>query len=508
MNADPHVSPSDSLSKSEIDHSIRRGTRAVIATQILAQIFSLIVLAVAYRLISQQDFGVLGMVVPLMMLLRILATQGLNVATVQEAKLTDGQLSSLFWSNLALATFAGLATAACGPWLAILFKTPQVAPVSFALAGTAVVAGLGSQHQAIMERGLALSSLAIIRLIGLLCGGVTAIVLACLNQGIWALVVQQYIELLVIAVLVWAVHPWRPTWPWRGDAIGGLLKFGGYYSMSNIMFYISRNTDKWLLSILLGSTAEGRAIVGMYTQAFNQMMKPVFLLTTPLASVMLPGLSRAKNDIASFRELATRFYRLIAVAIFPVAIGLFIVSADAFEILGGPQWRTAGVMLSALSLTVLAQGLINISGSLLAAKGRADFLFVASVVTAVILTIGCWAGYSIAIRSGGGPIAGAIGMAWSYSIVSVCVLCIPYLLACFRIVDLPAAAIFRSLMPSLLPALAMGIVVGCCSAWLQTFESLPITFRLAATVTVGVVVYFILARGEIRQSWQTLSHKR
>ena len=84
--------------------SMRGGTRNVLAGQLVSQLVSLGALAALYRLLTPDDFGLLGMAVPLVMLPRMLTTLGLSVATVQRARLDDRQLTHVFWLGLKLAT--------------------------------------------------------------------------------------------------------------------------------------------------------------------------------------------------------------------------------------------------------------------------------------------------------------------------------------------------------------------------------------------------------------------
>ena len=55
------------------------------------------------------------LLLPLLLLVRIFIASGLNVATIQEADLTDQQLSAVFWLNQALGLAMAAVTAACGP---------------------------------------------------------------------------------------------------------------------------------------------------------------------------------------------------------------------------------------------------------------------------------------------------------------------------------------------------------------------------------------------------------
>ena len=99
------------------------------------------------------------------------------------------------------------------------------------------------------------------RLGGQTAGSLVAIAVVLLDPlwGVWVLVLQQYVELLVINLAVWWLEPWKPRWPrWR-TPIRDLLNFGGLYSASSLLFYLGQAIDKMLLAWLLGSTEEGKS---------------------------------------------------------------------------------------------------------------------------------------------------------------------------------------------------------------------------------------------------------
>ena len=150
----------------DLENAIRGGTRAVVASQLLAQLISFAVLAALYRLIDPDQFGLLGMAIPLLLLSRIFATLGLNVATVQRRHLSDGQLSSLFWFSQIISLVVAAATATAGLFLAWLYETPVLRGLCAVLAGTLIIAALGAQHQALLERKLRMGRLAVARLAG------------------------------------------------------------------------------------------------------------------------------------------------------------------------------------------------------------------------------------------------------------------------------------------------------------------------------------------------------
>src|SRR5580693_7659043 len=93
----------DSKVKDEVtdlkEKTIRGGSARVcaMAAGMVLRVVSLMVLA---RLLEPKDFGLVGMVTALMGVLSLFRDFGLSAATVQRAKVTEEQTSTLFWINV------------------------------------------------------------------------------------------------------------------------------------------------------------------------------------------------------------------------------------------------------------------------------------------------------------------------------------------------------------------------------------------------------------------------
>lgn len=483
--------PSPSLKR-----AVRAGLRTVALVQAISQIVSLGSLAVLYRLLLPDAYGLLGMVMPLLMFLRIFTTWGLPTSTVQRSRLTHAELSSLFWLGLLLGAITALATVLVAPAVAHFFHEGRLVRLTCALAGTSLLVALGMQHQALLERELRVGRLAWVRLAGQLAGAAAAIAAAVAGWGVWALVVQQYVELGALAAGAWWARPWWPGFPRPGTSVRRHLRFGGYFAGSSILFFVATNLDK----VLIGRMFDAR-LLGFYSQAFNLMIKPVYVVTTPLNAVILTSLSRAVGDTAARTELMRAYYRLLAILLFPAGVGLALVGPLVMGVLGGSAWTAAGGLLAVLSLAIPAQGVLHVNVPLLAAAGRTDRLFAASAVLTAVLGAACTAGAVAGRQFGVGP----LGVAWGYAGAVAGLIAVPYAVFSLRSANLDPRAVLPVVGRAAAASLAMGLVVGPCRLAAARLPGGWAALELVFLVAVGGAVYAAAARGEIawlvRHAW-------
>ncbi len=482
----------------------RAATRVVFAAQLATQIIAVLSLAILYRLLQPADFGLLGMAVPLVMLPRMLANSGIHAAAVQQSRLSSEQLSSLFWWNLSAGCVAAAMTAAGAVPLAAIYKVAELAEIGWWLAGTSILAAVVSQYQTRLERELRIGRVAVSRLAAMVAGCLTAVAAAQANFGVWALVMQMYAELFFLSVFLFAAGWWIPNWPWQGQSVRGLLRFGGYYSLSGLLFYVAQNADKVILAVAIGSTRTGQAFIGMYTQAYNLMMKPVYFVSAPLSSVMLPILSQAHShtqaaDRTAVETLAVGYFRLVSILLMPCAAGLFATAPDVMLLLGGESWFDAGWMLMAFAPAALIHGHYNVMGSMFAAAGRADRLLFGAALSCLLMI----QGYFAAVLFSESPRTIVLAMAASYTLMLVVVLFVPYLSFCATTTGVKPLRLLGQMGRPFSRAAIMGAVVWSARQVLLA-TNLAATPRVTILVILGLVLYGALAFPDLRWACREL----
>ncbi len=477
------------FSAESLRHAVRRGSRRTLVAQGASHVVSLIVLASLYRLIGPRDFGLFAMVLPLLLLVRLFTSWGLNIATVQSRDVTPGLLSAFFWLHLALGLATTLVTVALAPLVVWFYDEPLLFGLTIGLAATSFVNAFNLQHVALLERNLRLGRSSLSRFGAQFVGGIVAIAVAWFGYGVWALVWQIYVEQVVQAAIAWRLEPWRPSRPMFGQPVLHALRYGGYFTASSFILYLLVNVDKILVGFALGPAA-----LGLYSQAFNIMTKPVVILTTPLNSIMLPALARSSHERASYAAIVLAFERLLAVVSFPAGIGLMVVARETMLVLGGPAWNGAGTILAVLAPTILAQSFITMAGSIFVSAGRWRAMFIGSVVMAIVLVQGLIVGYYVGQHFG----RPTLGVAAGYSLTTCLAMFVPYMVFCMRSVGVSPWTWARQLVLPAMAALAMGAIVLAARQALVASVNLPPIALLLIEMAIGGAAYCALAWRDVK----------
>lgn len=477
-------------SPGSLTRAVRRGAGALARAQVAAQFVSIASLALLLRMLTPQDFGLVAMVVPLLLFLRIFTTLGLQFTTVQRKELTPSDISAAFWIQLAAGAIVTTVTLWVAPLVGSFYAKPEFSVtlrnLTMALAGTSLVAAIGMQPQALLERRLEMGKLWWTRFVAQLVGAGAAVAAAWQGAGVWALVVQQYVELFLLSGLCLLHSRWRPIWPPKWGDTARHVRFGGWFAATTLVLFAADNLDRVLVGRLVSAAA-----AGLYSQAYNLMMKPVYLVTTPLTALALASLSRAERNPGTAQAFVEGFQRALAIALLPCAMGLALVGDRVMLTLGGEEWREAGPLLAALSLGLFAQAVVILNGYMLMASGRGRACFFAAVGLAAALVVG----YLIGWRIGRTLDRPTMGIAVGYTTTILLVGLGPHAWFCWSAGGYVPLRVLQTWLRPFSAAGAMAILVAGVG-WVLP-QSQPL-LRMTLQIAVGISSYVWFARGELR----------
>lgn len=364
-----------------------RGGVVTIASQGTKFALQMISTTILARILTPSDFGLVAMVATFTGLVGLFKDMGLSMATVQKAKITQGEVSALFWTNVLLSLAVGAGAALLAPAVSTFYDKPELVAICFATAGALVLDGLGNQHIALIRRQMRFDVLAKIQVAAMICAITASISLALSGAGYWALVALKLTEGATTTILSIAYCPWRPGKPNFGKETLGLLKFGGQFTVFSFVNYFTRNADNFLIGRYLGAAA-----LGLYSKAYALVLLPMQQINGPIAAVAVPALSRLQDDTEALKAYFLRMVQVIAYLSMPPIVLLGILAEETVLLLLGDQWIESAIIFQIFAIAVVAQSIANTNGWLLTALGQTGRLLklgsVSSTCTVLAFVIG------------------------------------------------------------------------------------------------------------------------
>ena len=428
------------------------------------------------RLLTPQDYGLIGMVTAVTGLVSLFKDLGLSMATVQKAEITHEQVTNLFWVNVALGVITAVITVAIAPLIAGFYNEPRLIWITLALGIGFVIGSLGVQHSALLNRQMQFKMLVINDVLSMFIGVVAAIVAAWYGLGYWALVIMPLVTGIISTVGFWIVCDWRPGLPTRKSGSRSMLAFGSNMTASSIMNYFARNLDNVLIGRVWGAQQ-----LGFYAKAYQLLLLPLNQINAPIAAVAVPSLSRLADSPERYRQTYLRILEKISILTMPLIVFMIGASDWLVWLLLGSQWSEASRIFAILGIAALVQPVSNTTGWIFITQNRTTHMVQWAAVGSTLSVIAIIAGLPW----------GATGVAASYSISGLLIRTPILFWFVGRAGSVSAIDIYRTMAPSTLASLSALLVIATVRYYIEIPNPL-IGLIVAFSITAGITLLILV----------------
>lgn len=434
----------------------------------------IVVLPILARVLTPEEFGLVAMAMAFVSFFTMFNDLGISAALVRADDPSPAFWSSAFWTNLALGVGLTLLVNLAAPWIALFFAEPVVEPLVNGLSCILLMHCAFLVPMAWLQRNFMFRTIAMIDLVATLLSTVVAIGVALGGYGVWALVWQQITLYLVKMLGGLACHraPFRLTYD--ADEIIRVLPFSLGLTGTAFTAFINRNTDNILIGRFLGSAA-----LGYYGRAYQMMLMPVHTLANGASFALYPAMSAIKQDRNQLGNVYLKSMSILSTLMFPMMIGLALVSVPFVAVMFGPQWGEVAPVLRILAFVGILQGIGTITNVVWKALGRADIL----LRWALVRTVGFVLAFCIGIYIGT-----LTAMAMVYLVANI-IFFIPFQLQILRALGQDTARFLTTLAPQFFSSVAMAAALLAAQAWLPGLEAMNSPIQLLVLVGLGVLAY-------------------
>ena len=458
-------------------HTFRSGL-AALSVRVAQAVLSLIAAIVLARLLTPEDFGVVAMIVPFVILTNSMGNQGFQTTLIQSHELRPEHASAFFWfavrANLALTV--GLVV--MGFVLAWFYGEARVIPLAVAWGLLIWLLTLTSFQEAMLKRDMRFPSVLIIQLAGSVAGIACGIVAARAGARYWAFFIQVLVVEIVRAPCVYLIGGWRPAAPVApaaraDDAEVSLRSFWRSLAGFRVASWASDQPDRLLVGRLGGARA-----LGIYDTAQRWSSYAFAEPFLSLSDIAVASLSRVRRDPEQYRLFFAREARAILTIGLPVIAFMVVEPASVVRVLLGSQWDAAVPFVRLLGVAAFFGSFTRLTQWVYFSSGTTDRLlrWWLLVQTPVLLA-------SVLAGSSYGPRGVAIG----YTAATV-TLAIPSLAWCVSGTPLSLVTSLRAAARPTVAALGAALLLAAAAPLLPRQVGAA---RLAAALAVYATCFLV-----------------
>jgi len=430
------------------------------------------------RLLSPEHYGVLSIMVIFTALANVFIQQGFNTALIQNKDVTDEDYSSVLWVSLGIAAILYGVIYVASPLIGLFYNMPDIVAPMRTLALMLFPGALNSVQLAKVSREMDFRKVFFSNIGGVVVSGIAGIIIAYLGGGLWALVAQTLLNVLVACLVMHFTVNLRIKRVCNLKRIKVLFSYGWKLLVSSLIDTLYQD----LRSLVIGKKYDSR-MLGYYNRGkqFPQFINNA--INGAVQSVMLPAMSAEQDNHTKVKSMLRNAITLSAYFLFPVMAGLAAVAEPLVELLLTDKWLPCVPFMQIYCFSFAFYPVHSCNLQAINAMGRSDIFLKLEVIKKGIGIVAL----TMAVFCFDSPIAiAATGLITTW---------IGWFVNAYpnkKLIGYSYKEQVLDLIPSLCMALIMCgcvLLVGRCSATIG-MTSLLI---LALQVVTGVVVYVSLS---------------
>lgn len=341
------------------------------------------------RLLTPEDFGIIGTVYILISLSQMVVQSGLGMALVNKKDVTSIDYNTVFTFNIGCSVMLYLILFFTAPLIATFYNNLVLIPVIRVITLTVIISSLTLIQRVHLLRSLDFKKQSIISNVSFLIAICISIVLALYDFGVWALVLQQLLYRVFYLFAIFYFVKFKPKILFSVRSFKSLYGFGVKLFGASFLDILYKDG---LTSFI--AKFYSILITGYFYQAKKLIDFPVSIYRAFGDNVVFAMLCR-ENDEIEFAKKSSVFMRIILVLSMPLFIIIYLLSDELVILLLGKQWVESSLMLSVLCLGALGLIIDSVSKNILKATGNGNAIISSEIVKKIfaVLIIGVFISY-------------------------------------------------------------------------------------------------------------------
>lgn len=299
-----------------------------------AQLVGFIVSLVLARILTPDQFGSIALITVFTSILQVFVDSGLGNALIQKKEIDNIDYSTVFFFNIFFCLILYMLIFFLCPYIAKFYDDLSLIPVIRVLSLVIVISGLKNVQQAYVARNLIFKKFFFSTLGGTIVAAIVGIVLALNGAGIWALVAQQLLNMLIDTIILWCTVGWKPSFAFSFSRLKVLFSFGWKLLFVSLIDTLHNDVRQLIIGKMYSSSD-----LAFYNKARQFPSLVGSNVNTSIESVLFPVLSTAQDDKEKLKEMTRKSMSFSSFIMWPLLLGIAAVGKNLIPLLLTEKWN-------------------------------------------------------------------------------------------------------------------------------------------------------------------------
>jgi len=347
------------------------------------QIIQFIIQIILARVLTPEEFGLIGMIAVFMALGNSLVDSGMSSSLIRTKDADERDFSSVFFINVTASIVIYFVLFFVASHIAIFFHQPILTDIVKLYCLTFIIRAISSIQYVRLTILMDFKTQTVLRLPALAVSSIVGLVLAYRGYGVWSLVYMQLANVTLESILIWFQVKWRPSLVLDWKRLKRHFNFGYKFTLSGIIDTVYGN----IYHIIIGKYFSA-AQLGFYTRADAMKQLPVNNISSVLNNVTYPLFSSIQDDNIRLKSVYKRLMQQILYWIAPVLVIAGVLGEPLFRFLFTEKWLPAVPFFQILCFVGIMYPLHAYNLNILNVKGRSDLFLKLEIIKKTIITLG------------------------------------------------------------------------------------------------------------------------
>ena len=338
-----------------------------------------VVSIVLARLLSPDDYGLIGIISIFTVVCGSLIGAGMATALVRKKDASEDDYNTAFIVNIGMSLLLYVILFLCAPLIASFFGHEELISLTRVSTISMIIGALAMVQRVRLIKRIDFKTQTKITFLASIFSGIVGISMAFAGFGVWALVFQSLTSQFLATILLWFFNKWAPSLSFSTNSFHDLFGFGWKMMVSSLI----NSIWKELYQVVVGKFYSP-ATLGQYTRAKGFSSLFSVNLSNVIERVTFPVLAEVQDDK---ERLVSAYRRIIKMTMFATAIGMFFIGAISEPLLYcliGPKWHEAAIYLPLICISGSSYPLQVINLNMLQVQGRSDLFLGLEIIKKTI----------------------------------------------------------------------------------------------------------------------------
>jgi O-antigen/teichoic acid export membrane protein len=331
------------------------------------------------RLLSPEDYGLLGLIAIFTAICSCFINAGFGSALIRKKDVTDDDYNTVFIFNLVMSLVLYGLMFICAPLIADFFGRKELVALTRVSSLGMIIGALATTQRTRLIKRIDFKTQTKITIISAVVRGVVGITAAFIGWGVWALVAQELTATTLSTILLWHYNRWIPNLRFSVTSFKELFGYGSKLLVSSLIDTLWKEAYQ----VVIGKCYTP-ATLGQYTRA--TMFSNLFSsnLTNIIQRVSFPVLSEIQEDRSRLKSGYQRIIKITMLISFSCMLMLAAIAKPMIIVMIGEKWTQAAYFLQIVCFSSMLYPLHAINLNMLQVQGRSDLFLNLEIIKKTI----------------------------------------------------------------------------------------------------------------------------